>query len=580
MTPSARWPMTAACLVTMGLCCLPASPGEGQAGLPAGGEVLFTGSDHAAWVVRRSEDGKGLDILARPVGEKWKLVEGGFVGQEWAAVAVERDLHLLLRNPTAHVIFHLDGGQPVPGRNPGDPRWSPGPTALALCGAEDFAKAEGWTLVAVIAGTRAAEPKETQPGVTAPATTSPTGEEGRAPQVSGPADRGRIPTLTVFQYAGGEWTYLTEHRGVEVGAEGKLFAAVAGGELYVLISAAVGQANRLIRYHDEKWQEVSMQGAPAEAGAQGMVPLARGLAIVLGATTNDPARLSLRMALRDPANGKFVVQPVTQDGKPAVWNRSRPPQVARLAETVALLWQDNGKTRFATCDQTGKLLTDEEVEVPRPSGHGERVEEIFLWAVLLGTFVPMILLRPKGPPKPFTLPESLRPANPGKRLLAVLIDLLPTTAIGGMLFPMPELTMEQAKQILLGQQPQPDNLVFAGVAGLILFTAYGIFMELRFGATLGKMIFKMRVIGDEGARPVLREVLLRNLWKIIELLVRFGIPILPLFILLNRNRQRVGDWLARTAVVDARPSAPPPAPPPPPPDEGHQDPFEPTQGDD
>ena len=33
-------------------------------------EALFTGNAHAVWLVRQAADGKGVDVLARPAGEK------------------------------------------------------------------------------------------------------------------------------------------------------------------------------------------------------------------------------------------------------------------------------------------------------------------------------------------------------------------------------------------------------------------------------------------------------------------------------------------------------------------------------
>jgi uncharacterized RDD family membrane protein YckC len=48
--------------------------------------------------------------------------------------------------------------------------------------------------------------------------------------------------------------------------------------------------------------------------------------------------------------------------------------------------------------------------------------------------------------------------------------------------------------------------------------------------------------------------------KVVEMMWLM-LPVLILFPLLSRNRQRIGDMMARTAVVDTRPRPVPPTPP-------------------
>jgi uncharacterized RDD family membrane protein YckC len=55
-----------------------------------------------------------------------------------------------------------------------------------------------------------------------------------------------------------------------------------------------------------------------------------------------------------------------------------------------------------------------------------------------------------------------------------------------------------------------------------------------------------------------REVAVRNLTKIIELGYWILWPMFLVFLLLTRNRQRIGDVLARSCVIDATSRAEPP----------------------
>ena len=93
------------------------------------------------------------------------------------------------------------------------------------------------------------------------------------------------------------------------------------------------------------------------------------------------------------------------------------------------------------------------------------------------------------------------------------------------------------------------------MAFLGAYPVYCLLMESRYGATLGKMAMRLRVVGDGGRRPLLREIALRNISKIPELMAMLlVIPIL--FPVLTRYRQRLGDKIAWTTVIDAESSVP------------------------
>lgn len=81
------------------------------------------------------------------------------------------------------------------------------------------------------------------------------------------------------------------------------------------------------------------------------------------------------------------------------------------------------------------------------------------------------------------------------------------------------------------------------VAGL-----YGGICEAVTGTTLGKRVFKLRVVGDDFLQCSLHAVLLRNLLRTVEF------QFLPLAILvpLTPSRQRIGDIFARTLVIETR----------------------------
>lgn len=89
---------------------------------------------------------------------------------------------------------------------------------------------------------------------------------------------------------------------------------------------------------------------------------------------------------------------------------------------------------------------------------------------------------------------------------------------------------------------------------------YFIALEALFGATLGKYLLGLRVTTLAGRRPTVRQVLVRNLARLVD-----GLPVLYLVgacaVWLSPTRQRVGDRIARTLVVPHETLAAPLLPP-------------------
>jgi uncharacterized RDD family membrane protein YckC len=111
-------------------------------------------------------------------------------------------------------------------------------------------------------------------------------------------------------------------------------------------------------------------------------------------------------------------------------------------------------------------------------------------------------------------------------------------------------------------------LGFMGAYGLV-FLLYFIVLEGFFGATVGKMVTKIKVVQEDGSPCGLVPSVVRNLLRIID-----GLPFLyiigMIFISRSDKKQRLGDRLAKTVVIkpSQSPSMPmpmqtPPIPPPP-----------------
>jgi uncharacterized RDD family membrane protein YckC len=78
---------------------------------------------------------------------------------------------------------------------------------------------------------------------------------------------------------------------------------------------------------------------------------------------------------------------------------------------------------------------------------------------------------------------------------------------------------------------------------------YHFVLEWRFGWTFGKRILGMRVTGIDGGRLTLRGALLRNLARVIDAQVPFGVILGVGLMLKTQRRQRLGDVVGRTMVI-------------------------------
>jgi uncharacterized RDD family membrane protein YckC len=207
-----------------------------------------------------------------------------------------------------------------------------------------------------------------------------------------------------------------------------------------------------------------------------------------------------------------------------------------------------------------------------PAVSAEQAQQ-YMWFFILGLLglTLLLVMAWRGQRVLFELPVTLATASPMRRLAAFLIDAVPlsflcSAAAVSRIPQIENLNVQDYQQIYRILQNIPE-LIYAAIAFGVIFPLYGMLMEYRFGATLGKMVLRLRVVGPGGARITLRQAALRNLTKIIEMqppLPLVPVPVLLIFPFITRYHQRVGDRLAATAVIDlsvSLPMFPPPLPP-------------------
>jgi uncharacterized RDD family membrane protein YckC len=98
-----------------------------------------------------------------------------------------------------------------------------------------------------------------------------------------------------------------------------------------------------------------------------------------------------------------------------------------------------------------------------------------------------------------------------------------------------------------------ENPVFNAIVLSIIYLGYFFIFELMMGRTPGKMLYGLTVQKVSGESCGLREVSLRTLTRILETnpLLFGGLPA-GLAIIASERRQRLGDMLAQTIVVEKK----------------------------
>lgn len=138
----------------------------------------------------------------------------------------------------------------------------------------------------------------------------------------------------------------------------------------------------------------------------------------------------------------------------------------------------------------------------------------------------------------------------GRRFLALLIDIVILYAIN---YFIAKSFGGTATTDMTGGMSSDFNLQGpAALIVMILDLAYYVVMEGTIGATVGKLVFGIRVRMADGSKASMGASLIRNLLRIVDA-IPYLIPYLLAAILVwtSPTKQRLGDRAAKTVVVKA-----------------------------
>jgi len=129
----------------------------------------------------------------------------------------------------------------------------------------------------------------------------------------------------------------------------------------------------------------------------------------------------------------------------------------------------------------------------------------------------------------------------GRRVLSIIADGL----VLGVVFSAMSLL---ARMMGIGEAEAPLFAGYTWAGGFfVLAMAYYALMEGYRGQTLGKMLFGIRVVREDGGVPGFKAALIRSLLRIVDGL--FGYLVGFLAVLASGKNQRLGDMAAHTLVV-------------------------------
>lgn len=224
------------------------------------------------------------------------------------------------------------------------------------------------------------------------------------------------------------------------------------------------------------------------------------------------------------SQGRLVVAWTRGEGSPR--RPGEPPMSGRVVEMIEL------------SANTGRVLYDAPSRADGPVTPGDLGLLGLVLIVAMG--VALVLVVRGGEETEISLPPGMALAEPGRRMVASLIDGLIALVVASRLRGTPLLELASPGTFVTGE------LVWVLAIGIVAGAALGAMFEFLTGRSIGKAMVGCRVIrttpNGEPARASLWQVLLRNAMK-------WTLPPLSMLALVEPSRRSRVDLLTRTAVV-------------------------------
>lgn len=369
--------------------------------------------------------------------------------------------------------------------------------------------------------------------------------------------------FVLVRYRNREWTRLAAVP-IEMDAEKPIWIAARGEKVWLL---GVSQATSAVIWSDwngTQWSEPADLNIPPERVVAMMVPDKAPAIIVRGSTdrkSGDKAELTPWLLIdgewqrQSPLNiaGAPLIEPVDDISVSNFGSRIIASWRTAESGVQAAIWSPSGGDGLVD-PRTVAILS-----IAPTSPQNEQLQVLIGVVILIALLSIIFARRRESFLVDLPMPAGYELASYYRRLIAFAIDLLivAVAAYPVILYPWmsthvdmnADLT-EQIDQVKIAVLAEPDAVFWRWMAAASAFVVYGVFTELMFAATLGKMIMGLRVSSDKGSRCSPQAILLRNLLRFIELYPAMQFAPTLIFVLMTRNRQRIGDLVARTVVIE------------------------------
>ncbi|HKQ49212.1 MAG TPA: RDD family protein [Phycisphaerae bacterium] len=267
-----------------------------------------------------------------------------------------------------------------------------------------------------------------------------------------------------------------------------------------------------------------------------------------------------RVDLYRRGNGAWSMSEPLREGTEFLSVDPRRTALAIAGDQVVIARRaENGQIQFGSSDLTGtRPIRFEPLSLEReqPPSSGEWQDAIVL-GLVLGMMTLVLWKRRDQVAAPIALPIGLVPAAVWRRVLATILDLVPAVllVLPWWVSVMPDPASYGDVQSLMKQSDDPEMMAKLApiyYTATLLYGLWCMIWEMLIGSSPGKYLFGCRVLSVAGDKPAPRQVFVRNVVRVI--MVSMGAPglivTLMMIVMVTRNRQRVGDLLAGTIVVE------------------------------
>lgn len=203
---------------------------------------------------------------------------------------------------------------------------------------------------------------------------------------------------------------------------------------------------------------------------------------------------------------------------------------------------DNDAAMWTSRDIRGNVRQEPtQVRAVQPNILKDQAGVLLLIAVVsIATIIFLAFWKREPSANELNLPEDWELCDTSKRLIAAGIDLLPGALVTIFVFDISpfDLVRSWPLDASLKELEAPMLMV-------VIFVWLTMMFELFTARTPGKMLMGLRVMTLDGEPPSLWAILGRNLLKLFDLIA----PPMLLLMFISPHRQRLGDLVARTVVV-------------------------------